>query len=71
MIRRSFDKTMFVRTMKEILRYSLGFRKRCKEYAKMFEEYVPELGNLVDFPHSIIVHNRPAPVSWSGINFHK
>ena len=71
MIKRSFDKTMFVRTMKEILRYSLGFRKRSREYARMFEECVPELGNPVEIPHSIIPHNRTAPVSWSGVNFHK
>lgn len=40
---------------------------------KMFarEEYVPELGNPVDFPHDTTYHNRTAPVAWSGINFHK
>lgn len=71
MIKRSFAKTMFVRTMKEILKYSLGFRKRSREYTRMFEECVPELGNPVEFPHTIIGYNRTAPVSWSGINFHK
>lgn len=30
-----------------------------------------ELGNPVDFPHTINTHNRTAPVAWSGINFHK
>lgn len=35
------------------------------------EEYIPELGNPVEIPHSIIPHNRPAPVAWSGTNYHK
>lgn len=32
---------------------------------------VMELGNPVDFPHDTTYHNRPAPVAWSGTNFHK
>ena len=32
---------------------------------------VMELGNPVDFPHDTAYHNHPAPVAWSGINFHK
>ena len=30
-----------------------------------------ELGNPVDFPHDTAYHNRPAPVAWSGTNYHK
>lgn len=30
-----------------------------------------ELGNPVDFQHDTAYHNRPAPVAWSGTNYHK
>ena len=38
----------------------------CEEISDVWE-----LGNPVEIPHSIIPHNRTAPVAWSGINFHK
>lgn len=64
-------KRHIITTIKDRIMYNHSVWKASKDYAKIFEEYIPELGNPVDFPHDAAYHNRPAPVAWSGINFHK